>query len=166
MGRRSSMALGVLAAAALIVGVTGCQPKTAPVQGTPPPAATGTSPAATSPPAASPPVEVRIDKMEYRSGERVALTIVNRGDGQYAFNPCNRTIEQESGGKWAPFEEPGRICTMEVWLIDPGETRTAETTLPRTMGPGRYRLSIAMGRQTPPAADRPPATSGPFSVVS
>jgi hypothetical protein len=159
--RHLSTTLRGLAAALLVAGLVACQATSAPVQATPPPA----PPAGEARPPAASPIELRLDKTEYRAGERVALTIVNRGDRQYGFNPCNRTVEQETGGTWTPFEEPGRICTLEIWTIDPGQTRTAETTLPRMMAPGRYRLSIGMAPQTPPPADRAAATSAPFTVV-
>ena len=166
-----STVLRHLAAAALLTGAIACQGATPPVEGRPTPPVTNTPPSSAPPnggPAAtsSGPIELRVDKPEYRAGERVAMTFVNRGDAQYAFNPCFRAVEQDGGGTWVPFDEPGRICTMEAWLVDPGQTRMADTTLPRELAPGRYRITVGMSRQAAQPTDRAAAASAPFRVVS
>jgi hypothetical protein len=111
-------------------------------------------------------VELRTERAQYRPGDRVALTLVNRTEATWSFNPCTRTVERETGGAWAAVAEPGRACTMEAWLLEPRATRAAETELPPSLEGGRYRLVIALIREgsgTPPA-DRASAASAPFAV--
>jgi len=125
----------------------------------------------TSAPAAdtSGPVTLRTDASRYAPGARVGLTIVNRSDARYAFNPCPRRLEQEAGGAWRAVEEPARMCTMEAWLLEPRGTRTATTELPSTLAAGRYRVVIELTREgaTPPAqgAHAVTAVSAPFDVA-
>ncbi|MGH7720031.1 MAG: hypothetical protein ACREON_14465, partial [Gemmatimonadaceae bacterium] len=76
---------------------------TTPDTGPPPsPPASDTASAAPAGPAgpAAPAgrVELRTDRTRYRPGATVGLTIVNRSDSAYAFNPCTRAIERETGG--------------------------------------------------------------------
>lgn len=117
------------------------------------------------PPAAGDSVELRVDRSEYRGGDTVKVTIVNGSGATYSFNPCTRVVERESEGAWAAVPETGRVCPMIAWLVDPRASREASTTLPSDLQPGRYRLTISLGRegQTPPAA-RVTATSPAFTV--
>jgi len=111
-------------------------------------------------------VTLATDQSRYRPGARVSLTLVIRTDATYAFNPCGRLVEREVDGAWRPVEEPGRICTMAAWLLEPRATRTATTELPAALDAGRYRLLVALTREgsTPPA-ERLQAVSAPFAVA-
>jgi hypothetical protein len=94
-------------------------------------------------------IEVRVDRVEYRPGDQITLTIVNHDQVQYAFNPCTRSLEERSGGAWQTVQEPPRACTMEAWLLDPGMTQEANTELSASTTPGEYRVLIAFSQQTP-----------------
>ena len=89
------------------------------------------------------PIEIRTDRSAYRAGDPVELTVLNRGRDTLGFNPCTRTMEREKNGGWETLEEPDRICTMEAWILGPGETRTSRTELPPDMPSGRYRVALA-----------------------
>ena len=100
-------------------------------------------------------VLLRTNKAEYRAGEAVTLTFENRTGSSFAFNPCTRTIDREEGGTWTPVPESDRMCTMEAWILEPRQTRTASTELPTALSPGRYRIVVRMTREQPSA----PATA-------
>lgn len=94
-------------------------------------------------------VVLRTDKTQYRAGEAITLTLENRSASSYAFNPCTRGVEREENGLWTAVPEPGRMCTMEAWILDPRGTRTGPTELPTPLPPGRYRLVVRMTKEAP-----------------
>src|SRR5262245_12010781 len=94
-------------------------------------------------------VVLRTDKVQYRSGEQMTLTFENRSASSYTFNPCQRTVERESGGSWSAVAEEGRMCTMEAWVLDPHGTRSGPTELPASLAPGRYRVVGRMSVEGP-----------------
>ena len=116
-----------LPASLLLLAISPCQ-SVPPDRNDTPPAATDTTAAdeGTNDRADEDPVELRTDRAQYRAGDRVGLTLVNYAEATFSFNPCTRTVEREADGGWVPVEEPGRACTMEAWLIEPGATRTAD----------------------------------------
>jgi hypothetical protein len=115
-------------------------------------------------------VELRTGKAQYRAGDRITLTLNNRTTSTYAFNPCTRIVESQSGSSWAAAQEEGRMCTMEAWMLEPNQTRTADTELPSTLRPGQHRVVIELTREGAPAgstasADRVRATSPAIGIV-
>lgn len=105
-------------------------------------------------------VVLRTDKAQYRAGESMALTFENRSAARYTFNPCSRTIERTEGSGWTAVDEPGRVCTMEAWILDAHATRSGSTELPSTLPPGRYRVVVRM------TMDREGATASAVNAVS
>jgi hypothetical protein len=133
----------------------------------------GTWACAPAPPARSPAgssagaggVEVTTDRSRYGPGDPLTLTVHNGGADTLAFNPCTRTIERESDGGWSPVSEPQRICTMEAWILAPGERRAGPTELPAELPPGRYRAALAFTVEgAHGSGSRVEARSAPFSV--
>lgn len=119
-----------------------------------------------APPAAADSVELRVDRSEYRSGDTVKMTLVNRTGASYAFNPCTRGVELETQSGWLAVAEPDRVCTMIAWLLEPNASRDAVTALPSGLRHGRYRLTVSLTREdkTPPTT-RVTAASQPFTVA-
>ena len=110
-------------------------------------------------------VEVTTDRPDYRAGDPLGLTVHNRGADTVTFNPCARTLEVERGGSWTAVPEPARICTMEAWVLAPGESRTGPTELPADLAPGRYRAVLGFGTESAePPTRRMEARTAPFSV--
>jgi len=111
-------------------------------------------------------VVLRTDKTQYGAGEAMTLTLENRSGSSYAFNPCTRAVEREQDGKWTTVPEPGRMCTMEAWILEPRGTRTGPTELPTPLPPGRYRVVVRMTREQPGAgqASAVVAVSEPITV--
>lgn len=105
-------------------------------------------------------VVLRTDKTQYRSGERMTLTFENRSASSYAFNPCQRSVEQEAGGSWTVVPEEGRMCTMEAWTLEPHGTRSGPTELPASLAPGQYRVVVRM------SVERADGVASSVSVVS
>ena len=124
--------------------------------------------AAAAPADTAGPVALRLDAARYAPGARVGITIVNRADARYTFNPCPRVVEHEVDGAWRAVEED-RVCTMEAWLLDPRGTREATTELPARLAAGRYRMVIAFSQEAVGADGRPVqpvrAVSAPFDVA-
>jgi hypothetical protein len=118
-------------------------------------------------------VQLRTDKAQYRAGDRVTLTLANRTGSTFAFNPCTRTIENQSGTAWTAVAEEGRMCTMEAWMLEPNQTRTADTELPSTLRPGPHRVIVELTREgaaagataATAAPDRVRATSPAITIV-
>jgi hypothetical protein len=108
-------------------------------------------------------VELRTDRSDYRAGDPVALTVVNHAGDTVTFNPCTRALEAERDSGWAPVAEPQRICTMEAWLLAPGQTRTGATELPAELAPGRIRivLAVSTGGASPARLE---VRSGPVTI--
>jgi hypothetical protein len=109
-------------------------------------------------------VLLRTQKAEYRAGEALTLTVENRSGTSFAFNPCMRTVERDEGGTWTPVPESDRMCTMEAWILEPRQTRTASTELPTALSPGRYRIVVRMTTEQPSAPATVVAVSDPIRV--
>lgn len=109
------------------------------------------------------PVTLAADSYHYPPGAKVGLTLTNRSDARYSFNPCNRILEQSSATGWTVVNEPGRACTMEAWILDVRGTRNATTDLPASLLEGRYRVVVELSREgTSAPAERVRAVSAPF----
>jgi hypothetical protein len=95
---------------------------------------------------------------------------VNRTGSTYAFNPCTRSVESQSGTTWSAVAEEGRMCTMEAWMLEPNQMRTVDTDLPSTLGAGTHRVVIELTREgaaagATAAPDRVRATSPAITIV-
>jgi hypothetical protein len=138
-------------------------------------AAIGTVAACTpAPPADAPPhsppledgVQIVTDRPSYRAGDPLTLTVHNGSADRIAFNPCTRSLEREQAGGWRAVTEPQRICTMEAWILAPGERRDGPTELPADLAPGRYRVVLAFTLESAnPSAGRREARTAPFAVA-
>lgn len=115
--------------------------------------ATTVAACATNPPVADPGdsradgATVTTTASSYTPGSRVGLRITNNTGSTLGYNACTRTIEHNNNGNWSPIPEPNRMCTMQINLIEPGQTRSDATDLPNSMPVGTYRIVISMSRQ-------------------
>ena len=110
-------------------------------------------------------VQVTTDRSSYRAGDPVTLTVHNGSVDTVTFNPCTRTLEREQAGGWSTVAEPQRICTMEAWILAPGEQRAGPTELPADLTAGRYRALLAFTVESAkPESGRLKAPSAPFTV--
>jgi hypothetical protein len=110
-------------------------------------------------------VLIGTDRSSYRAGDPLTLTVDNRSADSVAFNPCTRALEREQSGSWTAVPEPQRICTMEAWILAPGEHRAGPTELPGDLAAGRYRAVLAFTVESAnPPATRTEARTPPFGV--
>lgn len=110
------------------------------------------------------PVEIVAARTSYRAGDPIELTVTNHSGDTLAFNPCTRILEREKNGGWEVLEEPGRVCTMEAWILGPGEVRAGRTELPPRMPPGRYRVALGFTVEGRAGGARLTARSAPVTV--
>lgn len=169
--------IGRITLALATVLLTACTP--APQQAdttpsdSPPPASPQAPPSSsrqdTALPASSD-VELILDKSVYAAAAQVRMSIRSRATDTLGFNPCSRLIEREEGGRWMTYNEPTRMCTMELWLLQPQASRSATTELPAAIPRGTYRVVLLLSRQRTPPANAPPswgtvrAVSAPFTI--
>ena len=110
-------------------------------------------------------LDIAADRVRYRAGQPLTLTVRNSREDTVSFNPCTRTLETQRDGKWIAVPEPARICTMEAWMLSPGSTRTGPTELPADLRAGRYRVVLGFGDGSmEPPPERLKARTPPFSV--
>lgn len=114
-------------------------------------------------------VTIDLDRSSYSAGNRVQLRVTNHTNETVGFNPCTRIIERRQADSWVTVPEPGRVCTMQIYLVSPHGSRTDNTELPAWLPRGTYRLALTLTRETtggaqptPPAMIR--AVSGQFQV--
>jgi hypothetical protein len=107
-------------------------------------------------------VTISLDRTSYSAGSRVEMRLTNHTNAALGFNPCSRSIERREGNAWVTVPEPGRVCTMELWLLRPHESRAGTTELRASLTRGTYRLALMLTRED--AA--PPTTSPAIRAVS
>jgi hypothetical protein len=91
-------------------------------------------------------VLITIAASSYAPGGLVEFAVHNRSDVVYVWNPCTRTLEGQSSAGWVRVDEGERICTLEGWVLRPGERIGATTDLGASLPPGEYRLRYGFGR--------------------
>jgi Big-like domain-containing protein len=92
-------------------------------------------------------VAIDLDRTSYRAGSQVRMRLTNHTDETVGFNPCTRIIERRQGDSWVTVPEPGRVCTMQLYLLSPHATRTETTELPSWIPRGTYRLALVLTRE-------------------
>src|SRR5689334_18413071 len=95
-------------------------------------------------------IDLEVDRTQYAAGDTVRMRIISREDAGYGYNACMRTVEWRRSGEWFSVPEEGRMCTMNLAILAPGQTAEATTTLPETMRPGDYRVVITFSREESP----------------
>ena len=159
--RSTRVTIAFVASALIAIACRSGAPASGAVDSTSPPSSTSPGASGT---VRSDSVLLRTDKAQYRAGETVTLTLENRSGTRYTFNPCFRTLEREQAGSWAPVPDPGRICTMEAWLLEAHGTRTGNTELDSPLEAGRYRIVVHLSPDTPTATTGISAVSDPITV--
>jgi hypothetical protein len=110
-------------------------------------------------------VTIDLDRTSYRAGSRVTMRVTNHTNETLGFNPCTRIVERRQGDSWVMVPEPGRVCTMQIYLLNPHATRTETTELPSWIPRGTYRLALVLTRENAGVpAPTVRAVSGAFQV--
>jgi hypothetical protein len=101
-------------------------------------------------------VVIALDRTTYSPGSQVQLRITNHTTDQLGFNPCTRSIERRAGNGWTLIVERERVCTMQLYLLEPHATRVESTDLPVSLERGMYRLVLSFTRENAGATPPPP----------
>jgi hypothetical protein len=109
-------------------------------------------------------VTIDLDRTRYAPGSQIQLRLTNHTNDMLGFNPCTRSIERRQGDAWSLIIESDRVCTMQLYLLNPHATRTDVTDLPARFEPGTYRLVLAFTRESPGVTPQTPAST--IQVVS
>ena len=98
-------------------------------------------------------VTLTLDRDSYAAGASASVRITSHSRDTLGYNPCsNRSVQRKEGTSWVTQIEPGRMCTMEMRLLRPGERQTVSVTLPGKLPAGTYRLELTFNRQGPSAS--------------
>ena len=114
-------------------------------------------------------VAIDLDRTTYGAGDQVWLRVTNHTADQLGYNPCNRSIERRTNDSWTLIVEPGRVCTVQLYLLNAHASRTDATDLPKSLGRGTYRIALGFTREQPGVTPQTPnstirAVSAPFQV--
>jgi hypothetical protein len=93
-------------------------------------------------------VRITVPAGPHRSGILVPLSVQNQGHFKYTWNPCVRSLERLVDDRWVRMPgDPDRWCTLEGWILDPGDRAEARTDIPAGLPPGQYRFHYSFGRE-------------------
>ncbi|MGH7710286.1 MAG: immunoglobulin-like domain-containing protein, partial [Gemmatimonadaceae bacterium] len=113
-------------------------------------------------------VTLSLDKTTYDPGAAVVMSISSQRADTLGYNSCSdRSVERETPSGWVVHPEPNRMCTMELRLLLPSETQTAQTDLPADLDAGTYRIVLRLRQErsdTTPERVTVGAASAPFHV--
>jgi hypothetical protein len=82
----------------------------------------------------------------YHAGDRVGLIIESRDSEPLYYNACTRSLELKLGSLWIPGPESLRLCSRELFEVQPGATRRDTTDLDLGLEPAEYRIVLGFGR--------------------
>lgn len=79
------------------------------------------------------------DKQTYKAGETVVLSLENKSDEDLGYNLCSAYYEQKNENGWLAMPSL-RLCTAEVYSLEPGRITTYEYELDASLPAGEYRF--------------------------
>jgi hypothetical protein len=88
-------------------------------------------------------VRLNLDPAPAAAGDSTSLVLSNESAQSVGYNLCVSQLEQWDGDAWRPVPE-GRVCTMELRILDPGGTARFGLSLPPALAPGEYRYSTRL----------------------
>ena len=83
---------------------------------------------------------LRTGATQYRAGATAELILTNTFSEQIGYNLCSAALERNRNGSWAAVDPEGRVCTLELRILEPGATTTYRWDLPANLAPGEYRF--------------------------
>lgn len=110
-------------------------------------------------------VRITVAPGTYAAGALVPLTVSNLGDQEYVWNPCMRTLQRPAELEWVTVDEPERVCTLEGWMLRPGNRTEAATGLPASLPAGEYRFRYGFSRAVDDHNVTDYQVSNPFTVT-
>lgn len=79
---------------------------------------------------------------QVNAGATVQLTLVNGTEQSLGYNLCTSTLQTGGGSEI----QTDRVCTMELRMLEPGETTTYPYDLPGVLEDGSYRFTTSVQR--------------------
>lgn len=109
--------------------------------------------------------DLTVEPSQARPGGEARLTLTNRSDHEIGYNLCPAVLDRRVDGEWERHPEaPTEICTMELRVLDPGDSDSFRHTLPGSLPAGTYRFSV--GVEWPLGEEWVELTSDSFEVVA
>ena len=84
--------------------------------------------------------ELRVLRSQYPAGDTLRARLVNRTGERIIYGACSLSLEQETSGGWVIALPAPELCIAIGYAVSPGGTASLKLPLPRTLGPGRYRV--------------------------
>ncbi len=106
-------------------------------------------------------VNLSVEAVPALPGDSVTLVLENASETEVGYNLCPSTLVRQSSDEWIAVPSD-RICTMELRMLQPGQSDRFTLTLPEDIAPGTYRFETMVERTD--AGPRGPLLSAPFEV--
>lgn len=104
------------------------------------------------------------DRQSYSAGTTVSLRLKNSYRHALGYNLCQAVLERESGASWRAAEfENDRVCTMELRLLQPGDSVVTSRRLDGRLAEGNYRFRTTVENMS--TGSREPVTSNTFRLT-
>ena len=87
----------------------------------------------------APGVTLSADRATARAGEGIELILSNNGAEPVGYNLCSSGMEMRAGETWQPVQVD-RMCTMELRILEAGQSARYPLDIPSTAQAGEYRF--------------------------
>jgi hypothetical protein len=108
-------------------------------------------------------VHLTVQPTTAAAGDSIVLSLHNGTGGQIGYNLCASSLTRRTGDSWTAVPSDV-ICTMELRLLEGGQSASYRTTLPGGLSPGEYRYNT--GIEVMQTNERRAVTSSGFTVTS
>ena len=109
-------------------------------------------------------VAVTVLDSQPRAGQSVRVRFVSAEQGRIYFHPCVRGVERRVAGAWEPLPPELRLCTAQVFVLEPGAEMVQLVDIPADAPPGTLRFLFPSTREG--REGQVPMVSTPFQVAS
>lgn len=95
-------------------------------------------------------VSLKTDRSAYAAGESITLRLINDGGLVVGYNLCSAQLQVQGERGWEPAPDSGRFCTMELRMLQSGESAEFAFSDLGSLEPGSYRFAVRveMGGQS------------------
>ena len=108
-------------------------------------------------------VHLTVQPTPSAAGDSIVLTLHNGTDGQIGYNLCASSLSRRTADGWTAVPSDV-VCTMELRLLEGGQSASYGTTLPRALSPGEYRYNTSI--EVMQTNERHAISSSGFTVTS
>lgn len=107
-------------------------------------------------------IELSVEGGPFEPGGTFTMVLENGSDEAVGHNLCIHRVEERAGEEWRDSVTEDRVCTMELYTLEPGASATYDTELPSNLAPGEYRVRAPLHLME--SEERRDQVSGPFAV--